>query len=290
MSLVSVCIPTYNGSRTLRRCLNSVLAQDADVEVVIGDDHSSDDTREIARSFQDPRVRMKEFPERLGMTRNWNRTIALARGDYVALVGQDDELEPFWARKLGGLLERHPEADLAFGRRRFCFEDEESRATVGDFFENRYPEMLAPFYEHVGEVIPPAQMLEEALRFSFEINLIGEPTFVLFRRDHPAVARGFDENMAQMVDWEFYTRFFRDRPLLHCPEILGTYHIHARASSIDNAPLSKHYREYGYFLDLIRERFASLLAEDQAKMLEARHVEVRGLQVEWEQKEQEKGS
>jgi glycosyltransferase involved in cell wall biosynthesis len=280
-----VFIPAYNGGGYLRRCLESVLAQDADLEVVIGDDASTDDTLEVARSVADPRVQVHAFPERAGLAGNWNRTLALARGEYVILVGQDDRVDPGWARRLLGALEDHPEADLAFCRRRFEFEDEESRAVVGDFFENRYPPMLAPFYDRIGEVIEPRTMVEEAMRYCFEINLLGEPTFVMLRRDCEAVRRGFDAEMSQMIDWEFFTRCFTDRPILHVPEVLGTYHIHARASSIDNAPLSRHYREYDHLIEVVRRRFAGVLREDEVARLDVRQVEVKELARTWAEKE-----
>jgi hypothetical protein len=199
-------------------------------------------------------------------------------------VGQDDLLSDRWATTLVGLLENHPQAALAFGRRSFEFEDEESKAAVGDFFLHRYPEMIEPFYRRIGEVIEPRAMIDEAMRFRFEINLIGEPSFVVVRNDHPAVAAGFDPGLSQMIDWEFFTRLF-DCPVVHSTANVGSYHIHSAGQSVENAPLSRHYREYDHLLGIVMQRFAGILDAEQMESLKVRRDEVVALRAEWEHKE-----
>lgn len=278
MPLLSVCIPTYRGGRHLARCLGGVLAQrDVELEVIVGDDASDDDTLEVARGLRDPRVRVHAFTQRAGIAGNWNRTWSLARGDYAALVGQDDWLEPDWGASLVGLLERHREADLAFGRRRFEFTDEAARRTLGRFFEHEYPAMLAPFYARIGEVVAAEVMIEEAMRHRFEINLIGEPAFVVVRRDTPEARAGFHPEMVQMLDWEFSSRFFASRPILHCARELGAYHLHGAGASVGNAPMARHYRECDHMLGSVLERFAPRLAAEQRAILAERRREVREL-------------
>ena len=278
MARLCVCIPTWNGARYLARTLRSVLVQQGvDLRVIVGDDASEDNTVEIARSFHDPRLSVQAFSEHAGLARNWNRVLHMADGDYVALVGQDDEVNSKWAAQLTALLDTYPQADLAFGRRHFVFDDEESRRVLGNFFERLYPKLLAPFYAHVGEVILPNVMLREAYRYRFEINLIGEPTFVILRRSSTVVERGFDPLMTQMIDWEFFTRFFVDRPIVHCPEVLGTYHIHRRAWSIENAAPSRHYREYDYLLGIVLQRFGPSLGRWRARQLQRRRSRIRAI-------------
>lgn len=288
MARLTFCVPTWNGAPFLERTLAALLAvQGAALEVIVGDDASDDGSAELARAFarrrDDARVQVHAFRERLGLAGNWNRTLRLARGDYVCLFGQDDLCRPDFAQRLVGRLERHPGCALAFGRRDFVIADEQSRAAMGDFFERRYPEMMKPFEARVrelGEVIPARVMLDEALRFQFEINLIGEPSFAVFRRDHPAVAAGFDERMQQMIDWEFFTRFFAVGPVARCHDVVGSYHVHARGSSLANARLSRHYREFDHLLGVVLERFAVALTAADRTALDARREEVRRLAIE----------
>ena len=277
MPALSVCLPTWNGAATLERTLRQVLSQEGvDLEVILCDDASRDDTLARARAFRDRRVSIHPFPERAGIVGNWNRALGLARGRYVTILGQDDQVDPGWARALTELLESEPQAALAFCRRRFVYDDQESRMVVGDFFSRIYPKMLEAFYGRIGPVIPPEVMFREAMEHHFRINLIGEPSFVAFRRDHPAVREGFDPAMTQMMDWEFFTRFFADRPILHCPRVLGTYHIRGKGASVDNARnLARHHREYDHLLGLVLERFESFLDGESRALLEAKRREAR---------------
>jgi glycosyltransferase involved in cell wall biosynthesis len=255
-------VPTYNGARHLAESLDSILAQGmSDLEVIVGDDASTDDSVAVAEARRDPRLRVLRFDTRAGLAGNWSRTVAAARGRYVALVGQDDRLEPFWAERLTQLLESHPDAHLAFGRR--------------SFFERVYPAILEPFWSSVGTVISAGEMVTAAMRNCFEINLVGEPSFAMFRRDHPAVGAGFDANMWQMVDWEFFTRFFADGPILHCTDRLGIYRIHAAGASVDSAQQRRHHEEYHYLLGVVLERFAHRLDTEQTGQLVRRRQQLR---------------
>jgi glycosyltransferase involved in cell wall biosynthesis len=284
---LSVCVPTRNGARWIEETLRSILAQDfRDFEVIIGDDASTDGTAEIAAGFDDPRIRIHRFDEWDGLGANWNRTLRLARGEFVALVCQDDLLSPQWASKLVDLLRKHPEADLAFGRRSFRFEDVTSVWLLDEFFKRRYPPILKSFYSRIGEVVPPDVMVREALAHLFEINLIGEPSFTIMRRAASPIQHGFDPGLRQMIDWEFFTRFFIDRPILHCPEVLGVFRLHAGGASVANSPLSRHYKEYEALLDLMPERFARYITDEQLHDLEARKVEVRRLWTKYQRSEQ----
>jgi len=92
---VSVCMATYNGTRYLRPQLDSILAQlEADDELLVQDDGSSDDTVEILRSYGDPRIQLVANERNLGVISTFERCLARARHDIVFLADQDDEWLP----------------------------------------------------------------------------------------------------------------------------------------------------------------------------------------------------
>ena len=107
--LVSVCIPAYNSARYIRTTMESGLGQKYEnIELVVVDDCSKDDTVEIVRSVRDPRVRLVRNEKNLGMTGNWNKCLAEARGEYIKLICADDVLyEDSIEKELGALL-GHP--------------------------------------------------------------------------------------------------------------------------------------------------------------------------------------
>jgi glycosyltransferase involved in cell wall biosynthesis len=92
---ISVCIPTFNGDRTIEETLRSVLNQTfSDFEIVICDDSSTDKTLQIVAQFDDPRIIMSKFEKAPDPAANWNRAVRLCRGQYVKVMGQDDVLYP----------------------------------------------------------------------------------------------------------------------------------------------------------------------------------------------------
>lgn len=94
--LVSVLISTYNRSRLLRRAINTVLMQDfRDFELVIIDDHSTDDTSQVVASFSDPRIRYirneTNVGAKLGDRAHVQRFVyELMRGSYFVYLCDDD--------------------------------------------------------------------------------------------------------------------------------------------------------------------------------------------------------
>lgn len=110
---VSICIPTYNRPRELSQAIRSVLRQSfRDLEIVVSDD--SREGADIAFHFRDDRIRYFQNEKRLGMARNWTRSLDRARGTYLALLMDDDVLYPDFLKSTVPLLESRPRVGLVF--------------------------------------------------------------------------------------------------------------------------------------------------------------------------------
>ncbi|NNH70776.1 glycosyltransferase [Nocardia uniformis] len=94
MVYLSVCVPAYNSARTLEETLRSILGQDAEMEVVVLDNASRDETTTIAASFDDGRVRFLRDEERLPIGEHWNKVVSLSTGKLVKMVCPGDILLP----------------------------------------------------------------------------------------------------------------------------------------------------------------------------------------------------
>lgn len=93
--LVSVVIPAFNRGKTISYCLNSVLAQTYEnIEVVVVDDCSTDNTVEVVNGYSDPRVRCIVLEKNSGAQAARNRGIKEATGDWIAFQDSDDEWKP----------------------------------------------------------------------------------------------------------------------------------------------------------------------------------------------------
>ena len=96
MPFVSLIIPVYNAEKYLHRCLTSVMEQTfQDMEIIIVNDGSTDDSLAICKEYQqmDPRFRIID-KENSGVSDSRNRAIAEARGEYLQFMDSDDWLTP----------------------------------------------------------------------------------------------------------------------------------------------------------------------------------------------------
>ncbi len=114
MSLISVVIPVYNGEKTIRQTIESVINQTfSNFELIVIDDGSQDSTLDIVRSISDSRLKVFSFPN-AGLATSRNRGIQLASGDYISFIDADD----LWTgnkleAQLKALLD-NPQAAVAF--------------------------------------------------------------------------------------------------------------------------------------------------------------------------------
>jgi glycosyltransferase involved in cell wall biosynthesis len=112
---VTVIIPTYNRSWGLKRAVESVLAQTySHFKVIVMDDCSTDDTEEIARSFNDSRIEYCRQSHNEGIGRNWGKGLQLSRTPYVCFLMDDDYYDSSFLQNRVELLEQHPDALLVF--------------------------------------------------------------------------------------------------------------------------------------------------------------------------------
>src|ERR1035441_9328940 len=91
MTRVSVCMATYNGAPYLRAQLGSILSQlHPEDELIVSDEHSTDDTRLIIASYADARIRLFTNPGKRGHVQNFAHAMEHATGEFIALSDQDD--------------------------------------------------------------------------------------------------------------------------------------------------------------------------------------------------------
>ena len=107
---VSVVIPAYNASRSIERAVASVQLQtERNLEIIVVDDCSSDNTAEIVLSLasRDPRVRLARLPQNGGPSAARNKGIDEARGRWLAILDADDVYKPERLQRLIGFAEQH---------------------------------------------------------------------------------------------------------------------------------------------------------------------------------------
>lgn len=94
MPILSVCVPAHNAGHGLANTLRSILDQDTEIEVIVLDNASTDDTAAIARAFDDPRLRLVRNAQALPIGENWNKAVWHSTGRLVKVVRAGDILLP----------------------------------------------------------------------------------------------------------------------------------------------------------------------------------------------------
>jgi glycosyltransferase involved in cell wall biosynthesis len=94
--LVTIAIPTFNRAHSyLRGVIEAALAQTWEpLEILVGDNASTDQTPELIASFHDSRIRHLRHPENIGANGNFNRLLEEARGEWFLLLHDDDLVDP----------------------------------------------------------------------------------------------------------------------------------------------------------------------------------------------------
>ncbi len=120
--MVSFVIPNYNHARYLGQAIASALAQTyPNVEVIVVDDGSTDDSRAVAAAFGD-RIRYI-YQQNAGLSAARNTGVRAAQGEYIALLDADDLVEPAYAERLLAALAEAPQAAGAYCGFRFVDQD-----------------------------------------------------------------------------------------------------------------------------------------------------------------------
>ena len=110
---VSVVLPVYNGAAFLAESLESVLRQTFhDIEVLVIDDASTDDSAAVAERIGDPRVRVIRHDQNRRLPETLNHGLDLARGEFVARMDADDRCHPRRFEKQVRFLDAHPEIGI----------------------------------------------------------------------------------------------------------------------------------------------------------------------------------
>ncbi len=184
MSTVSVIIPAYNQSHYLGQAIESVLAQSyPDFEIIIVDDGSTDDTRAVAQSYADPRLRYV-YQANAGLSAARNTGIRHAAGSLLSYLDSDDLFLPEKLALLVEALERQPELGFVAGQAILI---DENSQPLGEIFEAGLPadttQLLLGNPLHVGSV--------------------------LLRREWQERVGFFDETLRSYEDWDMWLRLAR---------------------------------------------------------------------------------
>jgi GT2 family glycosyltransferase len=227
---LSFVIPTRNQGRFIAQCIDSCLAQEiADSEILVVDGLSTDNTRDVLRSYGD-RIRWVSEPDH-GQSDAVNKGVQRAQGELIAWINSDDYYaSPRAISVLLSAFEAERDVDIAYGNGERVDAD---GALIGPY-RARPIGRLAQIITH-----PASFVLQPA---------------VLFRRQLYVDVGGLDESLHYTMDYELWIRMFAAaRKARYIPETIAVARYHAHAKSI--AAMGRQIREALHVKRVGAERF-----------------------------------
>ena len=176
---VTVAVPSYNQGRYLDAAIASIFAQGVPVEVFVLDAGSTDDTAEVIRKWQ-PRLAGWRSHADTGQSAAVNEGIARGRAPYVCWLNSDDLFLDDGLQKLAAVLERAPQAAMAYAR---AWHERDGK---------RRAAFVRPFSEW----------------WMAQLNIVSQPATLIRRSAWQAVG-GLDESLHMALDYDLWWRLFR---------------------------------------------------------------------------------
>ena len=211
MEKISVIIPTYNREAVIERSVRSVLQQTySNLEVIIVDDGSTDNTEQVIAQIRDERIRYIK-QENGGASSARNAGVKHATADLIAFQDSDDYWHPDKLEKQMAYWQQHPECDLIY-----C-------AFVTNFANGASPKVPAEgtWGELSGDIF----------RTLIVNNTIGTGTMLMKKHVFEALG-GFDISLECIEDWDFALRVAEEHLIGYVDEILvDAYRMEGSLSS-----------------------------------------------------------
>lgn len=250
--MVSIIVPTYNREKTINRAVQSILQQTYKYyEILIVDDGSTDNTKEVIRKIEDDRIRYIRYENNQGVSHARNVGIQEARYDYIAFLDSDDEWFPVkLEHQMQKMLESPDDVGLVFCR-------------MGGFHRESSERYILPPKEYTPEILEGNIFRPLLLH-----NVIGLPTMIVRRKCLEQSGGGFIESLRCLEDWELILRIAKNWKIGFIDEVL--VEVYKTAGSVSTNAIG-YIITRCYLVSLYQEemREIGILQDTQEEILEA---------------------
>ena len=204
---ISVLTSVYNGEKYIKECIDSILNQTfSNFEFIILNDGSTDQTKDILKKYNDPRLRIIH-QDNLGIPKSLNKGVSLCRTDLIAHLDGDDYVHSHW-------LERQLDFMNLNEGVIFC------STKFEELFEGKLYPQSYPFVEKDHEI-------RKSMCF---MNCVPH-SFVIIRKKFFLKAGGYNQNLVVAHDYDLWIRLLGEGNGHNLNENLGVLRIHETSIS-----------------------------------------------------------
>ena len=248
--LISICIPTYNGSQYIEKCIESCLAQSyRNIEIIVCDDCSSDSLLNVLNPYlkKDYRITFYQNEKNLGLVGNWNKCMNYASGEYIKWLFQDDWMDVNAIEEFVEIANKG--YDFIVSKRNFILNE---LATDEDkMYYSKKVKTLENYFnqDEIGCYFPTSK-IKDIVVSNIALNFIAEPSLIFFKRTLIKEVGLYDHLFHQICDLEYNMRlaskvgvYVLNKPLCH-------FAIHAQSttnSNVNNKYFQLRFIEQAYY-------------------------------------------
>lgn len=235
--LVSICIPTYNGEKYITETLTAACEQSYEnIEIIISDDGSTDDTLKVCKHFSKKNSNIKIFKnaKNLGLVENWKKSIALTstESEWIKFLFQDDLMHPTTVAKMLDVSLKN-NIDFTICDREYLFEEGVDRKLKKSYDLVPKTSVLFSKSKKYSPIETGAIIAPQIFR-----NTLGEPPCYFFKKKS-YVANNFDLEYLQLTDYIFCLNHILEKPFYFINEKLVQFRVHNNSQTSKNTHQKK---------------------------------------------------
>lgn len=277
-TLISICIPTYNGEKYIAETLASVSSQTfRNFEVIISDNLSTDNTLDTVNEWKD----QQSFPVHVfsnkdkGIGNNWNFCVEKSIGKYIKFIFQDDVMREDCLERMMAVFVQNPQIKFVACKRKFIDSSTTQDKKLIKAWINKYQNLQSQFMNDEDYLyVVSKNIFKQDHFFQSPTNKIGEPSAVMFEKSIIKKVGLFNTKLVQILDFEYWYRVLIYYDITIISEPLVSFRLHDRQETHVNR--SKQISEYPLYMEFVyRTLFFHLSFSKQFSLLEERFVMFR---------------
>jgi glycosyltransferase involved in cell wall biosynthesis len=259
MPKVSIIVPNYNHAKYLPERIDSILGQTfKDFELILMDDHSSDNSKQVLESYKSyPFVKLLFNDANSGSSfKQWNKGAKAATGEYIWIAESDDKADKDFLSTLVPVLDSDKTTSMVYTQS-YDIDEEGKIRGIWEYHTKDFDDNIwANDFTMEGD-----EMIKKYMVYH---NCLPNASGVLFRRDRMEEIGRADESFKLNGDWDFWIRMMMGTKVTFIHKPLNYFRTHAVSVRSESRKIGTGVYEYSRVLNFVFDKVPFTAQEKNA--------------------------